>query len=34
MAVAYSGPAHRYRSLIRMITQDLHASRLMEAASG
>lgn len=31
MAVAYSGPAHRYRSLIRMITQDLHASRLMEA---
>lgn len=31
MAIAYSGPAYRYRVLIRMITKALHESRLMEA---
>ncbi len=30
MAVAYSGPSHRYRPLIRMIIKALHDSRLME----
>lgn len=30
MAVAYSGPAHRYRLLVRMIIKALHESRLME----
>ena len=30
MAVAYSGPAHRYRPLIRTIIKALHESRLME----
>lgn len=31
MAIGYSGPAYRYRVLIRMITKALHESRLMEA---
>ena len=30
MAVAYSGPAHRYRPLIRTIVKALHESHLME----
>lgn len=30
MAVAYSGPAHRYRPLIRMINKSLQESGLME----
>lgn len=30
MAVAYSGPTHRYRPLIRLIVGALHESRLME----
>ena len=30
MAVAYSGPAHRYRPLIRTIIKALHESRLMD----
>lgn len=29
MAIAYRGPTHRYRLLIRMITKALHESRLM-----
>ena len=31
MALAYSGPAHRYRLLNRMIIKALHESGLMEA---
>ena len=29
MAVAYIGPAHRYRPLLRAIIKALHESRLM-----
>lgn len=34
MAVAYRGPVHRYRLLVRMIVKALHESQLMEPLRG